>query len=502
MPKKILILIVAYNAEQHIENVLDRIPRNLLKQGRFVAEILVIDDASSDGTVARCHTYTQRHDIPILVFRNPVNQGYGGNQKVGYTYAMENGFDVVVLLHGDGQYPPEMIEQMVEPIATGDADAVFGSRMMVKRNALKGGMPVYKFIGNIVLTKLQNFLIGAKLTEFHSGFRAYRVSALAAVPLSFNSNDFDFDTDIIIQLVDTRSRICEIPIPTHYGDEICNVNGVKYALQILHSTLLSRVQKYGIYYTRRFDYTLGQPHYDDKGNFDSTHSFAVDLIPHGSVVLDIGCFGGHVGKRLIEEKGCVLYGIDQFIGDYAREHYAGVRQCNLDDGSFTLPEGMRCVDYVLVMDVIEHLICPERFLEDMRTVLAPFQPRFIMTIGNVGFIIQRLSLLFGQFNYGKRGILDMTHKRLFTFRSFRNLLQEEGFSIGQVRGMPVPIPFIIHNRFLATLLLKINNLLIRISRGLFAYQIATVVEAKPTLGMLLKDAKEGGDISGNTKKAS
>jgi glycosyltransferase involved in cell wall biosynthesis len=124
------------------------------------------------------------------VLYNPVNQGYGGNQKIGYHYAIENGFDFVALLHGDGQYAPEMLGALTEPLRQGEADAVFGSRMLVRGDALKGGMPLYKFLGNRILTSVQNRLLGTKLSEFHSGYRVYRVSAIKALPFDRNSNVF------------------------------------------------------------------------------------------------------------------------------------------------------------------------------------------------------------------------------------------------------------------------------------------------------------------------
>ena len=145
---------------------------------------------------------------------NPVNQGYGGNQKLGYHYAIEKGFDFVALLHGDGQYAPECLPRLLDPLRRGEADAVMGSRMLPGGGALKGGMPLYKFIGNKVLTWLENRLLRTDLSEFHSGYRVYSVEALRAIPFDRNSNDFHFDTEIIIQLQIAARTIREMPIPT------------------------------------------------------------------------------------------------------------------------------------------------------------------------------------------------------------------------------------------------------------------------------------------------
>jgi hypothetical protein len=145
--------------------------------------------------------------------------------------------DVVVLLHGDGQYAPEEIPRMVGPILANTADVVFGSRMMQRSKAIKGGMPLYKFVGNIFLTTTQNLLTGVRLSEWHTGYRAYRVRSLNNVAFEANSNYFDFDTQIILQMIGTQQRITELQIPTFYGEEISRVNTIKYGLQILGHTI-------------------------------------------------------------------------------------------------------------------------------------------------------------------------------------------------------------------------------------------------------------------------
>ena len=169
--KRLLIFIVAYNAETTIEKVLSRIPASLHCDD---VEVLIIDDSSKDGTFAEGLRY-QRHnsDFKITVLRTPENQGYGGNQKLGYRYAIDNGFDIVALVHGDGQYAPEKLPELLEPLVRNETDAVFGSRMIDKRAARRGGMPAYKWIGNQILTAFQNRMLRTALSEFHSGYRLY-----------------------------------------------------------------------------------------------------------------------------------------------------------------------------------------------------------------------------------------------------------------------------------------------------------------------------------------
>lgn len=489
--KRILIFIVAYNAEKHIDSVLNRIPPVFWQTDLYDCEVLIIDDASKDNTVEVANRHKLLTGRNIKVLRNPVNQGYGGNQKIGYTYAIEQNFDVVALLHGDGQYAPEMLDTLITPIVKGDADVVFGSRMMEKQSALKGGMPFYKFLGNIILTTTQNLLLNSNLTEFHTGYRIYSVDALRKTPFQYNSNDFDFDTDIIIQVLESKFRIVEIPIPTHYGDEVCHVNGVKYAMQILRTSLLSRVQQFSIYYHPKFDYYPKESPYQAKTDFSSTHTFAIDQVKPGSVVLDFGCASGYIARELAK-KGCRVYGYDQFFSEEAKKHCIAVSQVDFDHFDFKVPEGEKKIDYVLLLDVIEHLSDPEAFMTMIRERLAIHRPEVILTTGNVAFILTRLSLLFGGFNYGKRGILDMTHKRLFTFSSIKQLVTNFGYEISKAVGIAVPIPFIIPNKSLANSLLSINNLLIKLSNGLFSFQIALVVKPLPTLNLLLENARACG----------
>lgn len=232
---KIGVLVVAYEASATLEAVLNRIPNEFRTQ---LSVILVCDDASSDDTYqVGMRVKEARPDLPLEVIRRPVNLGYGGNQKAGYRWMIDHEIDIVVLLHGDGQYAPEFLPKMIEPIVSGCADVVFGSRMLQPGEALRGGMPKYKFVGNKILTFLQNRMAGVRLSEWHSGYRAYSISALGKVGFELNADYYDFDTQIILQMIAAEQRITEIPIPTFYGDELSRVNGIRYGWRILRHTL-------------------------------------------------------------------------------------------------------------------------------------------------------------------------------------------------------------------------------------------------------------------------
>jgi glycosyltransferase involved in cell wall biosynthesis len=232
---RIGIFIIAYNAINHLNKTISRIPAQVYER---VEEIFVIDDCSNDAGYEAARAYKEENGIEKLtVHRNSTNQGYGGNQKVGYQYAIESGFDIVALVHGDGQYAPESLSALLQPLIDNEADCVFGSRMSHPKDALKGGMPFYKFIGNRVLSYLQNQLTGLNLSEYHSGYRLYRTSALQKIPFQSFTNSWHFDTQILLALAERGCRIVERPIPTYYGDEICHVNGIPYAINCLLTSL-------------------------------------------------------------------------------------------------------------------------------------------------------------------------------------------------------------------------------------------------------------------------
>ena len=481
---RLLIFIVAYHAESTIASVLSRIPKNILED--YEAEVLIIDDSSKDGTFDKSLDFLNEAPFPFktTVLYNPENQGYGGNQKIGYQYAIKNEFDFVALIHGDGQYAPECLGALLEPLQNGQAEAVFGSRMLGRREALKGGMPLYKYVGNKILTWFENKMLKSKLSEFHSGYRLYSVKALELVPFELNTNDFHFDTEIIIQFLFAKLRIVELPIPTYYGDEICRVNGMKYALDVVISVVFARLQSAGLFYKPNFDCVAkGNTQYVLKLDYQSPHSEVFKRVLPGSRVLDLGCAGGYVGAYLKAKLGCYVVGVDYFpLGDgILLDEFI---RANLDDG---IPEiDLSKFDYILMLDVIEHLHRPEKFLEQLHQMMSHnLNTKIIASTGNIAFFVQRLMLLFGQFNYGKRGILDMTHTRLFTSGSFSRLFKQSGFQVITSYGIPAPFPLAIGNNFLSRLLLKVNTFFIRLAKGLFSYQIFIEAKAIPSLYALL-----------------
>jgi glycosyltransferase involved in cell wall biosynthesis len=477
--KRLLIFVVAYNAESTIEKVLTRIPSCLHSDQ---VEVLIIDDSSKDETFANGLRYQQRHSaLHITVLRTSANQGYGGNQKLGYRYAIDHGFDLVALVHGDGQYAPEKLPELITPLVRDEAEAVFGSRMIDKQAARRGGMPFYKWLGNQILTTFQNKILGTTLSEFHTGYRIYSTRALAQIPFEKNTNDFHFDTEIIIQFVLKKLRIVELQIPTFYGNEVCYVNGLKYAWNICRSTIKARFCGLQIFYDRRFDVDPKPGAHSDKLGFPSSQTFAINSCIPGRRILQLGIGHGHVTAEL-EKKLCHVTAVD-FAPNEIVKSSAGSPFVSRP----TVPADVERYDQILLMDLLEHLHDPETFLDELRQKARGTRPEIIITAANVAFFITRMMLALGQFNYSRKGILGMGHRRLFTFKSLRNLLEQGGYEVLEARGVPAPFPLAIGTNRSSRALLALNQLLIRFWKRLFAYQMFIRARPLPDATHLLKE---------------
>ena len=477
--------VIAYHAEATLAQVLNRIPRCIFED--FECEVLIVDDASTDRTFEIGHTYREQNpSLPIVVLRNTLNQGYGGNQKVGYTYVIERKFDFVAMLHGDGQYAPEELPRLLNPLVEGEADAVFGSRMMDRFGALRGGMPFYKYLGNKILTGIENTLLGTQLSEFHSGYRIYSVEALKKIPYQLNSNIFHFDTEIIIQLLNADLRIFELPIPTYYGDEICRVDGLKYAKDVVLAVAQNAAHRSGLLYQRRFDTSKADnSHYDLKLGYASSHAYTIAAVPEGATVLDIGAGPGGMATELTQ-KGCTVTVVDQHQPD---RPVPGVRVIQQDlEGDLKFDP--KQYDYLLLLDVIEHLRQPEEFMEKVRARLDYNKKTLILTTPNIAFISQRLMLLLGQFNYGKAGILDRGHTRLFNLRTLEHLLRDSGLIVKELKGVPAPFPKVLGDGKLGRFAVDVNLALIKFSKTLFSYQFYVEAETTPDVNFVVRDTLE------------
>ncbi len=438
--KRIGILILTFNAVGTLTKVLKRITPNVW---RNVEEIAVFDDASKDATYELAVGLKALRQLSKLqVLSHSKNLGYGGNQKAGYRYFIDKGFDVVVLLHGDGQYAPEILSHLYHPIVTGEADAVFGSRMMrTYGGPLRGGMPMYKYVGNRILSIFENRALGMNLTEFHSGYRAYSLAALRNIDFSQMTDDFHFDTEIIIKLNHQRYAIKEVPIPTYYGDEICYVSGMKYARDVARAVRRYKRTCRSVQCFPEFkEYFV---HYPIKQSKHSSHYYARKMVGANQEVLDVGCGEGFFAAELLKN-GNKVTGIDNRASPVESAVFERYLCADLDQGfepAVQELDGKR-FDRVLLLDVLEHLRHPETILQQCHGLVKK-EGLVIVSVPNVANVAVRLMLLLGHFDYTERGILDKTHVRFYTRKTARRLLEDNGFEIVEAQQTVIPIELVL-----------------------------------------------------------
>jgi len=239
--KKVVVVLPAYNAEKTLRQTYAEIPMEI------VDEVILVDDASFDATVE----IAKELKIPHIV--HPKNKGYGANQKTCYKEALERGADIVVMLHPDYQYTPKLIPAMVSLIGNGLFDVVLASRILGV-GALEGGMPLYKYVANRFLTAFENLMLGYKLTEYHTGYRAFSRRVIESCNLSANSDDFVFDNQMLAQIIYKGFNIAEVSCPTRYFPEASSINfrrSVKYGLGVLRTSIQFRLSKWGI---KKYEY--------------------------------------------------------------------------------------------------------------------------------------------------------------------------------------------------------------------------------------------------------
>lgn len=241
--KKVVVVLPAYNAERTLQRTYAEIPHHI------VDEVILVDDASRDRTVQLAQQLGIRH---IIVHER--NRGYGGNQKTCYARALEIGADIVVMLHPDYQYTPKLIPAMVSIIAMDIYPVVLGSRIL-GNGARKGGMPLYKYVANRILTFIQNLLIGAKLSEYHTGYRAFSSQVLRSIRLEANSDDFIFDNEMLSQILFAGYEIAEVTCPTRYFEEASSIDfwrSVRYGIGVLRVSIQHLLARWGIYVHQRY----------------------------------------------------------------------------------------------------------------------------------------------------------------------------------------------------------------------------------------------------------
>ena len=346
-------------------------------------------------------------------------------------------------------------------------------------------MPLYKWLGNQILTRFQNWMLGTALSEFHSGYRLYSTAALAQIPFERNTNDFHFDTEIIVQYILKKLRLIELPIPTYYGDEICHVNGLKYAGNVCLTMLRVRLQGMNLLFDRKFDVDRPEETYDLKLGFESSHTLAIRAARPGGHVLDVGCGRGLVAAE-VARKGCRVTGMDRYVPEPSDVPEA-VQFIRWDLDRREFPVHVSQFDQIFLLDIIEHLKAPEEFMEELRFATGRKRPELILTTANIGFLPDAPAALVRAIQLRKE-----RHPRRHAHAAFHLPIAAR---ITETIRLPDhrdprdsgPISEGAGRSLVLALLVRLNAALIRLNRSLFSYQIFIRAQARPAVHHLLHE---------------
>jgi 2-polyprenyl-3-methyl-5-hydroxy-6-metoxy-1,4-benzoquinol methylase len=419
------------------------------------------------------------------VLRSPLPQGHGGLQKLGYRFAIDQGHDFTVLLSGALVRTPEQVLPLCHEWQRSGADVVLGvhdpapaGEVSHRPASLKGRL----------MTRLQNLATGRKLADYHTAVRGYSTEFLRKVPFEANTNEPHFDTELLLQACYVGARIAEVPLPSAAAAAPPGrAAPPRITREALRSTLQFKLHQMGMLCSIKFRDLQPEKYRDKTEMLYSSHAQVLSLVAQRAprTLIDLGSGTGHVARR------CRALGV-QVTGVDVRPPQPGTmdafHRCDLD--SEALPVDPFAYDMVLFLDVIEHLSNPEEFLTGLRNRsqsmrLLESAPQMVVSTPNVAFAAVRLNLLLGRFNYAERGILDITHKRLFTRASLLTALRDCGYHIEQV--LPVGVPFeAVMGGPAARLLGRLCHQLAQLWPTLFAFQFIVVCRPLPGIGQLLR----------------
>jgi 2-polyprenyl-3-methyl-5-hydroxy-6-metoxy-1,4-benzoquinol methylase len=399
----------------------------------------------------------------IEIFAAAHPQGAGANQKVGFRYALDKGFDAVAV------FPDNALKALAELPAM--------IRVLADNNGIDGILGAPK-LGPLTgfLSFIQNCAAGTCLSGWHSGVRLYRARLLKEIAFELNASDDVFNAEVLLQMLYHHHAVKVFPLRQWSTCPVSIWGSFKAALKF-------RLQKYQLFYDVRYHpETLSDTAsahssvYHEKPDSISPYTIVANdktLLARGTNVLDVGCASGYMGQWLKDSKDCRVTGIDLLPKERVRGGLEAYHQLNVEtdrerfltlvrDGQF---------DAVLALDIVEHMSNPELFLWSLCKAAAGKPFKLIVSTGNVAFFSVRLMLFLGHFNYGQKGILDITHKRLFSYHTFKNLLEQTGFSVEAERYCPLPFTELGLPKGLAKFLEGINLFLIRLRPRLFSYQV-------------------------------
>lgn len=462
--KKILAYLITCDPKSALSRILNNLSSSFISDSIFEIEILIIHDDSKDPTDKEpCTNKISGSSIPITLLTNPFEIGHGGNQKLAFNYAIERGFNVIVSLLESDQCTSETFIKLVDPLLTGEVQAVYGFE--AKR--------FFQFLNPSIL---------------QPNCSAYCTKALSTIPFHLNSNHHDFNIDLLIQLNIKGAKIKSISLPVCIGNDTHRFSFLKYAQKIIFCTLARKLHNFGIFYNPKYDFNPSNP-YQSKFHFYSSHSKSLEYIKGNEKILSLGSGPIELVEPFIK-KGAKVSILDQDIDQHKSGDCEEAISIDLDSLDLNLLKTNDRFDLILALDIIEHLKSPEKLLEELSRDKRLINAKIIITTPNIAFIAIRAMLLFGQFNYGNRGILDITHTRLLTFRSLKRMLTQSGYKIEKLEGIPVPFPIVINSHKLSSALIGINNILIKLAPSLFSFQIYCEARIGCSSHILLEATKE------------
>ena len=480
---RLLVFVVAQHSETHLCDLFERVSPDLFN--RRDVHFLVCDDASDDSALFRLQRWLTDHDVRnVTLIQTGSRQGDGGTQKLGFRAAIDGGFDAVIRLRADCDAPAEYLRSMIDAwnLCTVRGSAEETPRTLradvLLATGATGGSWWQRTLARGVAA-FQNRLIGWKLTADGVDLRVFSTAFLQSVPFETNSNGDLFDTEILLQAKYAGASIDEVTLADWTASN--RRTGWRQSFGIVAATLQFQAHQMGMLCSLKLRRLTAERYRDKTEMSYSSHSVALNVlkVARPRTVLDIGCGPGHVASRC-RDLGIRVTGIDlhQPPAAVVSEFHA----TDLEHDS--LPADVWDYDAVLLLDVIEHLADPEKFLLAQRHGLRARPsvgnaPLFVISTPNVAFIAVRLNLLLGRFNYAERGILDITHKRLFTRRSLLRLLDECGYHVERCHAVGAPFAAVIKGRA-GRVLGAIANQLACWLPTLFAFQF--LVECRPHPG--------------------
>jgi SAM-dependent methyltransferase len=480
--KKILIIIDCQRLKIDLGTAIAAVSEQQTELFAMDVQTLIFDTSQSRNDISELDLSEFPAGAKIKILKNMNFAGYGQNLKIAFHYAVENNFDAIIS-SGELQIEPLLLLSLVNSVFEAAADAALGSRFLSNPGFADKQMAFLKRFCNRFQNTVADWMTSSSLSDFFSPCRCYSVAAIKELPFQYNFDDACFDTDMCIQLIESKKKIVEIPLTALFGRN--RESGC--FLKSVCSFLSYRLNKLALFYNPKYDCLKDSNLiYERKFGFSSSHQFAFDKIQQNSVVMDLGCGPGYMASEL-SKKQVKTISIDRQIQPQSRLNSWRCVEADIENYDFN--DSFEKIDAILLLDIIEHLKSPERFLQKLRWRFSNDNPVVIITTGNIGFFPLRMNLLFGWFHYGKRGILDMDHTRLLTFSSLARLLEGHGYEIVLKKGIPAPFPLAIGNNQFARFLLRLNQFLIVLSKGLFSYQIAVLARFRPTVENLLKNTE-------------